>query len=131
MVADGKSVLDWVKYYVPIVNDEFGLSDRNENSIEFFQRILPYSDYIIDDEHYLWVISSMDMWGVPYLSVVSWFIKKEHRTVGYFKKVQDEIIMLAKKHKVEYIVQGSHLNDKLYKVLGKMGYRTSIMRRDL
>lgn len=124
-------VQEWIRHYVPLVNAEFGLSDKNEASIRFFDMILPVSDYIIDDEHYVWVIPSRDMWDVPYLSVVSWFIKKEHRTVGYFKKVQDEIIMLAKKHKVEYIVQGSHLNDKLYKVLGKMGYRTSGMRRDL
>lgn len=122
---------DWVRYYVPLVNEEFGLSDKNDASIRFFDMILPVSDYIIDDEHYVWVIPSNDMWGVPYLSVVSFYIKPQFRTVGYFKKVQDEIIMLAKKHKVEYIVQGSHLNDKLYKVLGKMGYRTSIMRRDL
>ena len=131
MVADGKDVHEWIRHYVPLVNAEFGLSDKNEASIRFFDMILPVSDYIIDDEHYVWVIPSNDMWGVPYLSVVSWFIKKEHRTVGYFKKVQDEIIMLAKKHKVEYIVQGSHLNDKLHKVLERMGYKTSEMRRYL
>ena len=124
-------IKDWIKHYVPLVNAEFGLSDKNKESIDFFQRILPYSDYIIDDEHYVWVIPSKDMWGVPYLSVVSFYIKPQLRTVGYFKKVQDEIIMLAKKHKVEYIVQGSHLNDKLYKVLGMMGYKQASMRRDL
>lgn len=124
-------VKDWVRYYVPMVNEEFGLSNKNEASIRFFDMILPISDYIIDEEHYVWVIPSRDMWDVPYLSVVSWFIKKEHRTVGYFKKVQDEIIMLAKKHKVEYIVQGSHLNDKLHKVLERMGYKTAEMRRYL
>jgi hypothetical protein len=45
--------------------------------------------------------------------------------------MQEEIIMLAKSKKIKYILQGSHLNDKLHKVLGMMGYRTSGMRRDL
>lgn len=129
MVADGKSVLDWVKYYVPIVNKEFGLSDRNEKSIEFFQRLLPFSDYIIDDWHYLWVVPSYDMWGDKYLMVASYFIKKEKRTVANFRKLQDEIIMLAKKHKSVYIIQGSHLNGKLHKILSNMGYETAQMMR--
>ena len=120
---------DWIKYYVPLVNEEFGLSDRNEKSIEFFQRLIPFSDYIIDDWHYLWVISSSDMWGDKYIMVVSYFIKKEHRTVANFRKLQDEIIMLAKKHKSVYIIQGSYLNGKLHKVLSKMGYETAQMMR--
>ena len=131
MVADGKTVYDWIREYVPQVNEEFGLSDRNEKSIAFFDNIVPLSDYIIDNWHYLWVIPSYDMWGDKYLSVVSFYIKPQYRTVKNFRKVQDEIIMLAKKHKTVYIVQGSHLNEKLYKVLAKMGYRTSGMRRDL
>ena len=120
---------DWIRYYVPLVNEEFGLSDRNEKSIEFFQRILPYSDYIIDDWHYLWVIPSFDMWGDSYLIVVSFYIKQQYRTVKNFRKLQDEIIMLAKKHKSVYIIQGSHLNGKLHKILSKMGYETAQMMR--
>lgn len=128
MVVDG-DVLDWIKYYVPLVNEEFGLSDRNEKSIQFFRNLIPLSDYIIDDWHYLWVLPSYDMWGDKYLVVVSFFIKKEHRTVANFRKLQDEIIMLAKKHEVEYIIQGSHLNGKLHKILGNMGYEIAQMIR--
>ena len=131
MVVDGKDVHDWIKEYVQLNNSEFGLSDKNDTSIDYFEKIAPYCDYVFDEKHCLWVMPSKDMWGVPYLCVVCFYIKKEHRSVGFFRKVQDEIISLAKKHKVEYIVQGSHLNDKLHKVLGKMGYRTSVMRRDL
>ena len=124
-----KSVIDWIKYYVPLVNEEFGLSDRNEKSIEFFRNLMPLSDCIIDDWHYLWVLPSYDMWGDRYLMVASFFIKKEHRTVASFRKLQEEIIMLAKKHKSVYIIQGSHLNGKLHKVLSKMGYETAQMMR--
>ena len=131
MVADGKSVLDWIKHYVPLVNAEFGLSDKNEECIDFFEKILPVSDYVIDDKHYVWVICSKDMWGVPFMSVVSSYIKPEYRNAGSFRKMQDEIIMLAKSKKMKYILQGSHLNDKLHKVLGMMGYRISGMRRDV
>ena len=122
-------VHDWIKYYVPLVNEEFGLSDRNEKSIQFFRNLMPLSDYIIDDWHYLWVLPSYDMWGDKYIMVVSYFIKKEHRTVANFRKLQDEIIMLAKKHKSVYIIQGSYLNGKLHKVLSKMGYETAQMMR--
>ena len=122
-------VHDCIKYYVPLVNEEFGLSDRNEKSIQFFRNLMPLSDYIIDDWHYLWVLPSYDMWGDKYIMVVSYFIKKEHRTVANFRKLQDEIIMLAKKHKSVYIIQGSYLNGKLHKVLSKMGYETAQMMR--
>ena len=131
MVADGKDVHGWIRHYVPLVNAEFGLSDKNESCVEFFEKILPISDYIIDDKHYIWCVCSKDMWDVPYMSVVSSYIKPEHRSVSSFRKMQEEIIMLAKSKKIKYILQGSHLNDKLHKVLGMMGYRTSGMRRDI
>lgn len=123
--------MDWIKEYVPLVNAEYGLSDKNQKSIDYFQRLLPFSDYIVDDKHYVWVYPSRDMWGEKYLCVASFYIKKQYRNVANFRKLQEEIIMLAKKHKSVYIIQGSHLNDKLFKVLSKMGYRTSEMRRDL
>ena len=129
MVADGKTVYDWIREYVPQVNEEFGLSDRNEKSIAFFDNLVPLSDYIIDDWHYLWVLPSFDMWGDSYLIVVSFYIKPQYRTVKNFRKLQDEIIMLAKKHKSVYIIQGSHLNGKLHKILSKMGYETAQMMR--
>jgi len=131
MVADGKDVHEWIRHYVPLVNAEFGLSDKNESCIAFFEKLLPISDYIIDDKHYIWVIYSKDMWDVPSMSVISSYIKPEYRSVSSFRKMQEEIIMLAKSKKIKYILQGSHLNDKLHKVLGMMGYRTSGMRRDL
>ena len=125
------TVSDWIRYYVPLVNKEFGLSDRNEESIRFFERIKPLSDYIVDEKHYVWVLFTEDMWGFPCMSVISSYIKPEYRTVGMFRKMQDEIIMLAKSKKIKYILQGSHLNDKLHKVLGKMGYKVASMRRDI
>lgn len=131
MVADGKTVHDWIRYYVPLVNEEFGLSDSNEWGITYFDNMIKYSDYIIDEKHYIWCICAKDMWGVPFMSVVSSYIKPEYRSVSSFRKMQDEIISLAKSKEVRYILQGSHLNEKLHKVLGMMGYRTSSMRRDI
>ena len=131
MVEDGKTVHEWIREYVPLVNAEFGLSDKNEWGIRYFENMIKYSDYIIDDKHYVWVVCSKDMWEVPFMSVLSSYIKPEYRTVGMFRKMQEEIIMLAKSKKIKYILQGSHLNDKLHKVLGMMGYKTSSMRRDI
>ena len=41
----------------------------------------------------------------------------------------NKISPIAKDKKVGYIIQGSHLNDKLHNVLGKMGYRVAQMIR--
>lgn len=126
MVEDGK-----IRKWVEQVNKEYGLSDKNEASIKFFESIKNISEVIDGGYYYIWCIVAPDMWGEKYLSVVSWYILPEHRNVATFKKVQDEIIKLAKRKKVGYIIQGSHLNDKLHKVLGKMGYRVASMRRDI
>lgn len=124
-----RTINEWIRYYVPLVNEEFGLSDRNDKSIDFFEKLLPVSDYIVDDWHYLWVLPSYDMWGDKYIMVVSYYIKKGKRNPASFRKLQEEIIMLAKKHEALYIIQGSHLNDKLHKILGKMGYKVAQMIR--
>lgn len=126
MVEAGK-----IRYWVEQVNKEYGLSDKNDTSIKFFESIKNMSDVIDGGYYYIWCLVAPDMWGEKYLSVVSWYILPEYRNVATFKKVQDEIIMLAKRKKVGYIIQGSHLNDKLFKVLGKMGYRVASMRRDI
>lgn len=120
-----------IRFWVEQVNKEFGLSDKNEESIKFFEKIAPISDVIDGGYYYVWCIVAPDMWGEKYLSVVSWYIMPDKRTVGNFKKIQQEIITLAKDKKVGYIIQGSHLNDKLYDVLKQMDYKTFSMRRNI
>lgn len=126
MVGAGK-ITAWVNQ----VNKEYGLEDKDSYTVEFFKTIEPISEVIDGGYYYIWCLIAPDMWGEKYLSVVSWYIMPEHRNVATFKKVQDEIIKLAKRKKVGYIIQGSHLNDKLHRVLGKMGYRVASMRRDI
>ena len=120
-----------IREFVEMVNKEYGLSDKNEVSVEFFEKIKDFSEVIDGGYYYIWCLVAPDMWGEKYLSVVSWYIMPDKRNVASFKKVQDEIIMLAKRKKVGYIIQGSHLNDKLHRVLGKMGYKVASMRRDI
>ena len=126
MVEAGK-----IRYWVEQVNKEFGLSDKNEESIKFFESIAPISEVIDGGYYYVWCLVAPDMWGEKYLSVVSWYIMPDKRTIGNIKKIQQEIIKLAKDKKVGYIIQGSHLNDKLFGILRKIGYRTASMRRDV
>ena len=126
MVEAGK-ITAWVNQ----VNKEYGLEDKDSYTVEFFKTIEPISEVIDGGYYYIWCLIAPDMWGEKYLSVVSWYIMPDKRNVATFKKVQDEIIKLAKRKKVGYIIQGSHLNDKLHRVLGKMGYRVASMRRDI
>lgn len=126
-MVEPKKIRKWVE----IVNKEYGLSDKNETSIKFFESINNISEVIDGDYYYVWCLIAPDMWGEMYLSVVSWYIMPDKRNLATFKKVQDEIIKLAKRKKVGYIIQGSHLNDKLHRVLEKMGYKVASMRRNI
>lgn len=131
MAVDGKASPERIRYWVELVNKEYGKSDKNEESIKFFENLNPISDVIDEEDFYVWTISSTDMWGEPYLCVVSFYIKPEARTFVTFRKVQEGILLLANYRKVKYIIQGSHLNEKLFPVLEKMGYKVATMRRDI
>jgi hypothetical protein len=89
------------------------------------------SDIIQDEKYFIWCIEAKDQFGERYLSVLAWGIKRGCRSVGVFREVQKKIISLAKNKKVGYIIQGSHLNGKLHKVLARMGYKVAAMRRDI
>ena len=122
---------DRIEYWVKLVNSEYNLSDKNEYSIEYFKRLKPYAELVDNDKYYVVLLESSDMWGNKELSVISWYIKPEFRTIKYIMQLQADIISVAKFKKVKYIYQGSHLGDKLFKLLGKIGYKTQTMRYEV
>lgn len=114
-----------------IINKEYGLSDRNDYTDEFITRLFPYSVAEEDENGYLWYMITTDDWGYRLMSVLSYYIYPEKRTAKNFLNLQRKIETIAKKEKVKYIEQGSHLNQKVNDVLAKLGYKTAVLRKDI
>ena len=121
---------DWIRYYVPIVNKEIGREDRNEQSIEFFLRLVGLARFDCNDKYYIVTITAPDMWGDKVLSLVSFYIKPEFRA-RYIREVLAKLSKFANEDKVSYINIGSHINKKLHSFLLKQGYEVSAVRRFL
>lgn len=121
------NITRWVK----IVNAEYGLSDKNKSSIDYFVKLKDIANFEFFNEGYLVTLVSDDMWGNKVLSVLSYYILPEHRNYKNFKKIQNRIEELAKTNNVRYIYQGSHLNSKLNNVLEKMGYSTGFYKKEI
>lgn len=127
MVTVGKLTEERIDYWIPIVNGEYGLTDKNHITKDWFMQIKDYCDFVDNDKYYIVSLRSWDMWGNANITIMSWYIKPEYRTLCNIKRLQRDIIELAKLKNVKYIYQGSHLNDKILSLLGKMGYKTQTM----
>lgn len=128
MAVVGRDIISkWVK----LVNAEYGLSDRDDESIDYFMKLRDYALFDYTNEYYLVCLPSVDMWGNKMLSVLSYYILPEHRSYKNFKKIQNRIEELAKINNVRYIYQGSHLNSKLNNVLEKMGYSVGFYKKEI
>lgn len=114
-----------------IVNAEYGLSDRDSYTDDFVKSLFPYATLEEDENGYLWYIVSTDDWGFKCLGVLSYYLYPDKRTASNFLKLQKKIEGIAKKEKVKYIEQGSHLNPKVNEVLVKLGYKHAVLRKDL
>lgn len=127
MVAVGKLTEENLDYWIPIVNGEYGLSERNHVSKDYFMSIKDLCDFISNKKYYIVALKGYDMWGNSSITIMSWYIKPKYRTIKVIKQLQQDIIDLAKLKNVRYIYQGSHLNDKILKLLGNIGYKTQQM----
>lgn len=121
---------DWIRYYVPIVNAEIGREDRNEQSIDFFMRLVGLARFDCNDKYYIVTLTAPDMWGDKVLNLMSFYIKPEFRT-RYIREVLAKLSKFAIEDKVSYIELGSHINKKLYNFWLKQGYEVSSVRRYL
>lgn len=114
-----------------MVNKEYGLSDRDEYTESFVRNIYPLTVSEEDENGYLWYMISPDDWGFKCMSILSYYIFPEKRTAGNFIKLQRKIESIAKKEKVKYIEQGSHLNPKVNEILARFGYKHAVLRKEL
>ena len=131
MVTAGKLTEEDIDYWTPIVNEEYGLSDKNHITREWFYRMMPALEIIQDDKHYICFVRTWGMWGDNELTIISLYIKPEYRTLGMIRKTQREILELAKSKNIRYIYQGSHLNKKYDKLLQTLGYKQQVFRLEI
>lgn len=124
------TIEDWIRYYVPIVNAEIGRSDRNEQSIDFFMKLVGLARFECCAKYYIVTLTAPDMWGDKVLCVVSFYIKPEFRA-RYLREVLRKVSKFANADEVKYIEFGSHINKKLLPFLLKRGYEVSNVRRYL
>lgn len=123
-----RAIYKWVKR----VNKEIGREDRNETSLAYFVNLskLPNVRFSMHWNWYLVTIVYDDMWGDKCLAVVSCSVKKDKRAGSSFLEMQREIKRLAKRYKVRYTIQGSHIDDKYFKFLSGIGYKVSEMKKE-
>lgn len=120
-----------IERWVDLVNAENNLSVYNDLSIDFFKKIKDFAHFYETEQYYLVLMTSKNMWGQLELNVVSWYIKPKFRNSRYILEVQRLINNVAKTLKCRYIIQGSHLNDELFNLLLKDGYKMSSVRKEI
>ncbi len=125
--APFKLIDKWIK----IVNREFRLSRRNKYSTAFFYGFKDQSYFYIGNEGYFVAMEQQDMWGFRELTILSYYLLPEARTLENLNALLEEMEKLAKALKIKRICQGSHLNEKLPIYLKYKGYKISEMRKDL
>lgn len=122
-----RNIEKWVK----IVNSEYGLSDKNSFSIDYFKSIKNICHFIFRENWYLIYGIYPDLWGNLELNIMSYYIMPKYRNATNFKKIQGLIDIIARRYKTRYIIQGSHLNDKIFKYLSSKGYKQSTMKLEI
>ncbi len=128
----GKSVsTDIINRWIGEVNAEFDLSDKNALSSIYFENIKDDCIFVLQPEWYAVLMPSVDMWGRREMCVISYYIKKESRNIRLFLTIQRKFEELAKAFDCQFIIQGSHLGDRLFKYLERNGYEVAEMRKEL
>lgn len=128
----GRAVsMDVIDRWIEEVNAEFGLSEKNKLSSIYFEQIKDDCIFIIQPEWYAVLSPSIDMWGRRQMDIVSYYIKKESRNIRLFLTIQRKFEEIAKAFDCQFIVQGSHLGDRLFKYLERSGYKVAVMRKEI
>ena len=68
------------------------------------------------------------MWGDKCLAVISCAVKD--KCAKSFLEIRHEVKRLAKRNKVRYTIQGSHIKKKYFKFLNGLGYEVSEMKKE-
>lgn len=127
MVSD-ETIRYWARQY----NKDVGKEECNSFTEMFFiaGRDVGAYEFFYNDDFFVVYSVSPNMWGESTLFVTGVFIKPSKRNGSIFLKIQRKIRELAKEKKVKYTIQGSHFDDKYFKLLSSMGYKVSTMIKE-
>lgn len=131
-VTDGKEITDETcKEWIARVNSEYGLTDKNALSWEYISRIKDGCLFLIAPFGYAVLYVGVDMWGDRELDIISYYIAPQVNRSVEFRRLQRAFERIADDLNCRWIVQGSHLNPKIFKALGSMGYEPFEMRKEI
>lgn len=120
-----------INRWIVEVNEEFGLSEKNALSGNYFATVKDMCIFILEPEWYAVLMLSSDMWGTREMHIVSYYIRKEYRNIRLFLQIQRKFEELAKAFDCKFLLQGSHLGDRLFRYLEKRGYKVAVMRKEI
>lgn len=120
-----------IKQWIKTVNNEFGLTDKNDASYRFFESMKNFYIFILDPVMYAVLEPATDMWGTKEMNVVSFYIMKEHRSLKNLNLLQEKIEEIARAFNVKVLNQGAHLDERLFLYLKRKGYKQASMRKEL
>lgn len=126
------TVLDGIKRWVPLINAEFGRSDRDGYTIEYFASLIGRAYFWSDDDCYLVALPAPDMWGDITLCLLSFGVISEKRNNPvYLRRIMRQAGVFAKLSGARYIEIGSHKGGKIYDLLAKHGFTVCGMKKEL
>lgn len=123
--------IDEINAWVEEVNKEFGLSEYNMASSNYFVSMKNFCVFILEPDWYAVMMFDNDMWGNKEMHVVSYYIRKEKRSFKTFIRINKKFEELARAFDCRYLLQGSHLDKRLFDYLGKSGYKLAVMKKEL
>ena len=121
-----------IEHWVRIVNEEFGLSDKNEASVAYFKELKPIASFVTGKGWYLVYSTLPDMWGNIGLYVHSFYVMTKNRGKGVLQVIHT-IFNTAKILGCKKIVMGCHLGnvEKFNKFLKGMGFKPSVFVKEI
>lgn len=126
-------IREGISHFVPLVNKDMKMSDKNEQSIAFFEEMLPMLNAYVSDGAYVLYVLMPDIWGNKVLGVMSFWVAPEKRSFGAIREVIRLIEKTAKKNGCKSVEIGSHTQKsvKMLKLLRLLGYEDFCVRKEL
>ena len=131
IVLGAEVSMDEINRWIEEVNEEFGLSEYNAASSNYFASIKNFCVFLLEKDWYGVLMFDCDMWGNKEMHVVSYYIRKDKRNFKTFIAINKKFEELARAFDCRYLLQGSHLDKRLFDYLGKSGYKTAVMKKEL
>ena len=123
--------METIKGWIETIDAEFGLSAQNEACLRHFAAMKDYYIFIFEPDWYAVLEPAADLHGNREMYVVSYYIKPESRDFRLFLTIQRKIEQIAKAWDCRFLIQGSHLGDRLFKYLEHSGYKVATMKKEL